>query len=302
MEQGVYQHAFVAMNTLCRLQTCGKDAIYARTICEEVQVEVIRLSQRYNFHEQDSWLSQTINRRSSGIVELDTETAQILATVRKYAELTKDAFDITVGTLTKAMARAKTVAEASSIHARLRAYCGTHTWHLENTQLHFLHPATQFDLGGVIKEYAVDKAATMLRQANIKNAFINFGGDVFAIGAPAQGGNYMATIPDPSEPQVALFALSIEDQALTTSAHYFRQRQLKLGKIKDKKERPQTLSHIFGKKNQNSAWCSVSAVADSALVAGIYSTALLVNDNIQLPPNTMAFAVDQARQIHTLQG
>jgi thiamine biosynthesis lipoprotein len=42
--------------------------------------------------------------------------------------------------------------------------------------------AVKLDLGGYAKGYALDKAATYLRQRHVKNALINIGGNIIAIG------------------------------------------------------------------------------------------------------------------------
>jgi thiamine biosynthesis lipoprotein len=40
----------------------------------------------------------------------------------------------------------------------------------------------ELDFGGVVKEYAVDRAATLCREAGIKQALINLGGDIRLVG------------------------------------------------------------------------------------------------------------------------
>lgn len=53
---------------------------------------------------------------------------------------------------------------------------------LENNTAYSKNPAVKLDLGGYAKGYALDYAAQYLRQAGVKNALINIGGNIIAIG------------------------------------------------------------------------------------------------------------------------
>lgn len=53
---------------------------------------------------------------------------------------------------------------------------------IEGQQLHSTNPNVKLDLGGYAKGYALDIAVTKLHQAAVKNALINIGGNVIAIG------------------------------------------------------------------------------------------------------------------------
>ena len=44
------------------------------------------------------------------------------------------------------------------------------------------NPAVQLDLGGYAKGYALDRAAVLLKQQGVRNALINIGGNVLAVG------------------------------------------------------------------------------------------------------------------------
>jgi len=44
------------------------------------------------------------------------------------------------------------------------------------------NPAVRLDLGGYAKGYALDRAAAILRQAGVRNALVNIGGNIIALG------------------------------------------------------------------------------------------------------------------------
>ncbi len=53
---------------------------------------------------------------------------------------------------------------------------------LENTTAYSKNPVVKLDLGGYAKGYALDLAAQYLRKQHVKNALINIGGNIIAIG------------------------------------------------------------------------------------------------------------------------
>lgn len=290
-----YRHRFAAMTTACEIQLYGLHETKARHVAQCIRQAVYDLVERYNFHSDDSWLSRAINGRREWRVDLDEETRKILACVREHAEITEGVFDITVGTCARALRQANSHAEAHIIQQDAAPWMGLDRWWLEHDQLCFDNPHTQLDLGGVIKEYAVDLARQIALRKGVTQGLINFGGDLSAIGCKPDGQRFVAAVPDPTHPEKMLFALDLENQALTTSGHYARQRRFADGSV----------SHIIGDKrsNQNAAtqWLSASVVSSQALVSGIYSTALLIKPDVRLPADITAVTVDRDRRVHALQ-
>ncbi|MFM8490411.1 MAG: FAD:protein FMN transferase, partial [Candidatus Methylopumilus sp.] len=83
------------------------------------------------------------------------------------------------------------------------------------------NPHVKIDLGGYAKGYALDRASKILRDHHIKNALINIGGNIIAIG---QNGNkpWRVGIQDPRGSQ-AIAKLDLPDGwAIGTSGDYQR--------------------------------------------------------------------------------
>ena len=53
---------------------------------------------------------------------------------------------------------------------------------IENNKVYSNNPAVQLDLGGYVKGYALDLAMKSLKEKGVKNALINIGGNVMALG------------------------------------------------------------------------------------------------------------------------
>ncbi len=83
------------------------------------------------------------------------------------------------------------------------------------------NPAVRLDLGGYAKGYALDRAAAILRAADIRDALINIGGNVMALGRKGEQ-PWRVGIQDPREPG-PLAALPLYDgEAIGTSGDYQR--------------------------------------------------------------------------------
>ncbi|HYR05311.1 MAG TPA: FAD:protein FMN transferase, partial [Gallionella sp.] len=89
--------------------------------------------------------------------------------------------------------------------------------------------AVQLDLGGYAKGYALDRAAELLRKQGIRNALINIGGNVLALGQHGKR-PWRVGIQHPRKPG-ALATLELHDgEAIGTSGDY--QRYFMLGNIR----------------------------------------------------------------------
>ncbi len=83
------------------------------------------------------------------------------------------------------------------------------------------NPAVRIDLGGYAKGYALDRAATYLRSQDIRNALVNIGGNIMALG---QHGDrpWKIGIQHPRKPG-AIALLELRDgEAIGTSGDYQR--------------------------------------------------------------------------------
>ena len=79
----------------------------------------------------------------------------------------------------------------------------------------------QLDLGGYAKGYALDRAATLLKQQGIRNALINIGGNVLALGMHGSR-SWRVGIQHPRQPgPIATLELH-DDEAIGTSGDYQR--------------------------------------------------------------------------------
>jgi len=158
--------------------------------------------------------------------EVSPELAAMLKDAARLAELGEDLFNPAIGNLVRLwgfhsdtfeprLPDAKAIENLVKAHPRLAdlAISGTH---VTGT-----NPAVRLDLGSYAKGYALDKAAAYLKSQGVKNALINIGGNVLALG-DKDGAPWKVGIQHPRRAG-ALAVLELHDgEAIGTSGDYQR--------------------------------------------------------------------------------
>lgn len=92
---------------------------------------------------------------------------------------------------------------------------------VKNNTAYSNNPAVKLDLGGYAKGYALDRAADYLRQQHVKNALINIGGNIIALGQHGKN-PWRVGLQHPRQPS-AIATLDLPDGwAIGTSGDYQR--------------------------------------------------------------------------------
>jgi len=90
-----------------------------------------------------------------------------------------------------------------------------------NTEVRSRNRAVKLDLGGYAKGYALDRAAAILKQQGIRNALINIGGNVLALGTHGDR-PWLVGIQHPRKPGPLAIMELHDGEALGTSGDYQR--------------------------------------------------------------------------------
>ncbi|MEO8614373.1 MAG: FAD:protein FMN transferase [Luteolibacter sp.] len=125
------------------------------------------------------------------------------------------------------------------------------------------------DFGGFGKEFAVDSLAKIARLSGIKDAIIDLGRDIYAMGGNGAHPFWHIGIEDGNKPGNCWGGLAVSDLAVSASgdyARYFTHEGVRYGHILD----PRTGWPVANGMR------AVTVVANSCLEAGIYSTAVFV--------------------------
>ena len=135
----------------------------------------------------------------------------------------------------------------------------------------FLIPGMELDFGGIVKEYAVDRAAALCWSAGIRHGIVNLGGDIKIIGPRADGSPWRIGIRHPRRKDTVLETLSLHDGALASSGDY--ERCLIVDGVR--------YGHVL---NPQTGWpvkclASVSVVGEFCVVAGSASTIAMLKED-----------------------
>ncbi|MDB6133940.1 MAG: FAD:protein transferase [Verrucomicrobiales bacterium] len=204
-------------------------------------------------------------------VETDAETEQML-------DIADDLFRLTEGILDPTVLPLLRVWDWKTVHEKLpetavveqaRALCGWGKIQRRSGWVFLPKEGMGLDFGGFGKELAVDAVARIARNAGIKDALIDLGRDVFAMGGNGTHPFWHVGIEDGNEPGKCWGGLAVSGRAVCASGDHargFTHKGITYGHILD----PRTGWPV------RNGMRAVTVVAPTCLEAGIHSTAVFV--------------------------
>jgi thiamine biosynthesis lipoprotein len=223
---GVYAAQFFAMGCPCEILIAHADARQAAVHARPGVEEAWRIERKFSRYRADSVVS-AINASRGQPVAIDVETERLLDFAQNCYALSDGLFDITCGVLRKAwnFDGSDRVPDPTLVKSLL-AQVGFAR--LQRCAGSVVLPAEmEIDLGGIAKEYAVDRASELLAQAmdsrtgQVLPVLVNFGGDLRATETP--GANpWQVGIEDVSRGPKPALVLELARGALATSGDSHR--------------------------------------------------------------------------------
>ena len=179
---GVCAARFLALGSPCEILLATGDTERARRLAQAGVAEAWRIERKYSRYRPDSIVSR-INASQGVPVPVDTETAHLLDYAAHCHVLSEGRFDITSGVLRHAwnFDGSGRVPDAALVES-LRQRVGFGSLRRSGTTVQ-LPAGMEIDLGGIAKEYAVDRALDILAVAP-EPVLVNFGGDLRASAPP----------------------------------------------------------------------------------------------------------------------
>jgi len=256
---------FSAMASPCELLMDTPDEALAYQLLSIAEHEAKRIEQKFSRYRDDNIIFK-INNALGQPVQVDAETALLLDYADQCYQLSDGHFDITSGVL-RGVWRfdggncIPSTAEVDSILPRV----GWSQVEWKSPSLR-MNSAMEIDFGGIGKEYAVDRAALLIRPHLQSGVLINFGGDLCAIGPRLDGRAWEIAIEDPEcRDKKQLGMVSLKSGAVATSGD--ARRYL----IKDGVRYGHILDPVTGWPIPD-APRSVTTVASTCMEAGMLST------------------------------
>lgn len=257
------------MNTVVSVTAYGDKADEAVKAAFD---EVKRIEKLLSCHIEDSEISKVNKSAHINPVEVSPETAEVLKKALLFCQKTKGAFDISIKPLSdlwNIKAEKPEVPSDEQIKNTL-SFVGYENISLDGNLVSFKKEGVQIDLGGAAKGYCADRVREVLKSFGVKNALIDLGGNIYALGKNEQGGSWRIGLQKPGGKRGEYFSIEeLSDKTAVTSGSYERYFE-KDGKI---------YHHILDRstgKPADSGLISVTVISKNSFEADMLSTAIFV--------------------------
>lgn len=261
------------MGSRCSIETyCQSDAQF-KDVVSLCLNEMQRLENKYSRYRPDSLVSEINRQAGIKALTIDSETALLLHYSQIAFEQSDGLFDITSGVLRRVWDfKTKKVPPLDKIDACL-SFVGFDHVEWSQDSIYLTSAGMEIDFGGVVKEYAADCIATILRQNAIKHCLINLAGDIYVVGPAPDNSPWSIGISHPANPDIAIADIPMVSGGLASSGDYQRCFELN-GK---------RYCHIL---NPKTGWpieglAAVSVWAEQCVVAGTLATIAMLKGKQQ---------------------
>jgi thiamine biosynthesis lipoprotein len=272
----VFSFLFRAMAAENELQLAAADFTTARRAAELAMGDVARIESKYSRYRDDSVTTRVNRMAGRDPVAIDAETAALLDYADHCHKVSGGLFDLTSGVLRRVWNFKRDPPQLPDPRA-LAACVALIDWSsVERTRdtVRLPRPGMELDFGGIGKEYAADRAASICIDAGIEHGLVNLAGDVRVIGSQENGEPWRVGIRHPREDGKVIGHVDAVDAAVATSGDYERFFELD----------GRRYCHILDPRSglPVTTWQSVSVVAPLCVVAGSCSTiAMLLGEDAE---------------------
>ena len=238
----------------------------AERLARAAENEAFRIERKFSRFREESIVSEIARNAGRTPVAVDDETVALVEAALDLARLTGGRFDPTVGVLGHAWNFREPRVPGDDEIAALLPLVDHGAVSVREGTVFLRRPGMELDLGGVGKEYAVDRVAELLCAHGVTSALLNFAGDVRTIGGRGDGRPWSIGVADPRAPGQCRFAVRLIGGAgVATSGDYER------CFVKDGARYHHLLDATTGRPARGVM--SATVVAASAFLAGRLATA-----------------------------
>ena len=255
---------FFAMASECEVIIETSKKSLAKKLGQIVSDEVWRIQDKYSRYDPKSICSK-INKSKGQAIKLDNETYLLLNFADTCYQLSDGLFDITSGVLRKIWRFdcSDKIPSQTQINALL-PYIGWSKVIFDKETI-VLPENMEIDLGGIGKEYAVDRCIILAQKLTNKPVLINLGGDLAATSSRKNNQAWHVGVEHPGLLEKQHMIVSLHKGAIATSGD--AKRYLLKGDVR--------YSHILNAKTGwpiENAPRSITVTAPQCIQAGILAT------------------------------
>jgi len=216
-----FEQTRLKMGTLVTLTVTADSQDQARQACEMAWAEMDRLIAVFDRHRQGTAVSEL--NAAGRLSDPGPELLEVLTLAARTHRLSGGAFDPTVLPLLALIQESFKKTGGPPDQAELTDILKM----VDFSRVRFGASGValgcvgqKISLDGVAKGYIIDRAGLALRKAGIKNALINAGGDILALGGKDHHRPWRIAVQDPFQPDKYLRIITLTDQAAATSGSY----------------------------------------------------------------------------------
>jgi thiamine biosynthesis lipoprotein len=271
----LHRFTFRAMAAENEVQVHSPEAKLAAHAAARAMDEVARIEAKYSRYRPDSVVSRINAAAGGSAVALDEETWKLLAFADACFRQSDGAFDATSGVLRRAWRFDGDRVPSEEELAPLLPLIGWERVELTHDSVRLPVRGMEIDFGGFGKEYAVDRAALLMKEAGAQSALVNLAGDLAILGPQPDGSAWRVGIQDPRRKDVAIATLPVTSGAIATSGDY--ERYIEVEGVRH--------CHVLDPRTGRSArgLRSVTVHGSSCLVAGSASTIAMLKGRVAGP-------------------
>jgi thiamine biosynthesis lipoprotein len=262
---------FDAMSTPCEVLFRPSSHAAGEEFRREALKWIAEFEGKFSKFKPDSVVSRLNGSAGRGWVELDDDASELFALCDWFYWLTNGVFDPSGQPLLKLWDyhRKDDGLPSDAEIGEARRLVGWSRIEREPGRARLPEAGMAIDLGGIGKEYAVDRVVSMGRDRGFGDILVNLGHDLRVEGHPPQGGAWRIGLENPTFPGRCWWGLALNQGAVCTSGNYLRFREvggMRYGHIVD----------LRSGLPVNNGCRSVSVVAQACTTAGILAKAAFV--------------------------
>jgi len=253
------------MGTLVSITLVEERGLSASAALEAAFAEFERIDRLMSTYRPESELS-VLNR--DGSIEAGEDLLAVLNHALEFHRRSAGAFDVTVQPLLELYRSSYEDRGGPPFPAeirRARALIDASRIGIEGRRVS-LPPGVRVTLDGIAKGYAIDRAIEVLAAMGVRQALVDAGGDVRALGRKG-GAPWRVALQNPRDARDHLVVIPLDERAVATSGDYRRYF-----------DRDRRVHHILDPRSGESARAliSVTVTAATALGADALATAVFV--------------------------
>jgi thiamine biosynthesis lipoprotein len=271
VEADFHKLTFQAMSTICRVHFQTTDSGLANEFQNLVLNWVSAFEAKYSRFLPDSLIGRINAAAGEHWVDIDLETEALFNLCQDLLFFTRGVFDPTGLPLMRLWnwkAKEPVIPSSKEIQEALQLV-GWRKLQRRPNGVFLPRAGMMIDLGGIGKEYAVDRVLVMGLEHGLKNILVDFGQDVRVHGESPQKGAWYIGLDDPRSPGKCWTAVMVNNHAVATSGDYLRH-FIHQGR---------RYGHIIDPRDgypANTGVLSASVVSPHCTFAGIVSTAAVI--------------------------